>query len=56
MIKKPKGIFTCQKCSLNFERHKNYQENDNHTRGCPRCGHLYIKWDNYQELFESKFR
>lgn len=52
-MSKPLGEFTCCKCSHKFTRQK-YDENYDKSRGCPSCGHLWVKWDNYEKLFVSQ--
>jgi len=37
--------FTCHKCFHNWE----VTLPDDH-KGCPSCGHLYVSWNNYDEL------
>lgn len=38
--------FRCLKC-----KHK--WESDPGPTQCPRCGHLWVKWTNYEEWYEQ---
>ncbi len=48
-----KPQYICLECNYEFER-----ELPGPTQ-CPRCGHLYVKWLNYEQmrpLFEEDYR
>ncbi len=40
------GKYKCLKCGLEYQHPVMPTE-------CPKCGHLYVKWLNYKELFEN---
>ena len=41
------GKYKCLKCEFEYEHPV-------HTTQCPKCGHLYVKWLNYDELFGDR--
>lgn len=41
--------YQCEKCKFKYE-HKPYPTQ------CPKCGHLYVKWLNYEEMNKKIFK
>ncbi len=41
--------YQCQKCKFKYEHQPRVTQ-------CPQCGHLYVKWLNYEEMNEKYFK
>jgi len=39
-----KAEYICLRCKYKFEKF---------SHGCPKCGHLYIKWLNYEKYWKD---
>lgn len=46
---KPLGQFECCSCGYRYE-------NSCYNTQCPKCGHLYVKWINYEKLAADYLR